>query len=201
MHLAGIEVLMDIYFKPGTNLYLMTDCLRHWVINYHIDGFRVNQEVMPAISLVSDPIISGVKLLTSYWDENMLHDTGALNDNVLAEYNEGFMNDARRFLKSDEGMVQTFSERFKRNAPDYSIINFITHVNGFTMMDLVSYDIKHNESNGENNNDGTEFNYSWNCGIEGKTRKRAVMRSRNEPDTQCLYDAALQSGNAYASCG
>ena len=133
---------------------------------------------MPAISLVSDPIISGVKLLTSYWDENMLHDTGALNDNVLAEYNEGFMNDARRFLKSDEGMVQTFSERFKRNAPDYSIINFITHVNGFTMMDLVSYDIKHNESNGENNNDGTEFNYSWNCGIEGKTRKRAVMRSR-----------------------
>lgn len=178
MHLAGIEVLMDIYFKPGTNLYLMTDCLRHWVINYHIDGFRVNQEVMPAISLVSDPIISGVKLLTSYWDENMLHDTGALNDNVLAEYNEGFMNDARRFLKSDEGMVQTFSERFKRNAPDYSIINFITHVNGFTMMDLVSYDIKHNESNGENNNDGTEFNYSWNCGIEGKTRKRAVMRSR-----------------------
>ena len=178
MHLAGIEVLMDIYFRPGTNLYLMTDCLRHWVINYHIDGFRVNQEVMPAISLVSDPIISGVKLLTSYWDENMLRDTGALNDNVLAEYNEGFMNDARRFLKSDEGMVQTFSERFKRNAPDYSIINFITHVNGFTMMDLVSYDIKHNESNGENNNDGTEFNYSWNCGIEGKTRKRAVMRSR-----------------------
>lgn len=178
MHLAGIEVLMDIYFMPGTNLCLMTDCLRHWVINYHIDGFRINQEVMPSISLVSDPIISGVKLMTSYWDENMLRDTGALNNDSLAEYNEGFMNDARRFLKSDEGMVQTFAERFKRNSSVYSIINFITHVNGFTLMDLVSYDIKHNETNGEGNRDGTEFNYSWNCGVEGKTRKRAIMRSR-----------------------
>ena len=156
----------------------MTDCLRHWVINYHIDGFRINQEVMPSISLVSDPIISGVKLMTSYWDENMLRDTGALNNDSLAEYNEGFMNDARRFLKSDEGMVQTFAERFKRNSSVYSIINFITHVNGFTLMDLVSYDIKHNETNGEGNRDGTEFNYSWNCGVEGKTRKRAIMRSR-----------------------
>lgn len=178
MHVAGIEVLMDIYFMPGTNLYLMTDCLRHWVINYHIDGFRINQEVMPAISLVSDPIISGVKILTSYWDEKMLYDTGAINDGSLAEYNEGFMNDARRFLKSDEGMVRAFSDRFMRNSNEYSVINFITHVNGFTLMDLVSYDIKHNESNGEFNRDGTEYNYSWNCGIEGKTRKRAVLKSR-----------------------
>ena len=66
------------------------------------------------------------------------------------------------------------------------------------MMDLVSYDIKHNESNGENNNDGTEFNYSWNCGIEGKTRKRAVMRSRMN---QIRNAFTMQSGNAYASCG
>lgn len=178
----------------------MTDCLRHWVINYHIDGFRINQEVMPSISLVSDPIISGVKLMTSYWDENMLRDTGALNNDSLAEYNEGFMNDARRFLKSDEGMVQTFAERFKRNSSVYSIINFITHVNGFTLMDLVSYDIKHNETNGEGNRDGTEFNYSWNCGVEGKTRKRAIMRQQNEPDKKCVYDAFMQSGNAYDSC-
>lgn len=179
MHRAGIEVLLDIYFLPETNLTLMTDCLRHWVLNYHIDGFRINTEVMPSLSLVSDPILSGVKLLTSYWDQNMLSATGVRREeNALAEYNEGFMNDARRFLKSDEGQVEHFVQRFRRNPEDFGVINFITHVNGFTMMDLVSYDIKHNDSNGELNRDGTEYNYSWNCGVEGKSRKKVIVERR-----------------------
>lgn len=178
-HAQGIEVLLDIYFAPGTNLHLMTDCLRHWVMNYHIDGFRVNQEVMPAISMVSDPILAGVKLLTSYWDQNMLMQSGVIHqENALAEYNEGYMNDVRRFLKSDEGQVGNFVERFRRNPRDYSVINFLAHVNGFTMMDLVSYDVKHNEDNGEMNQDGAEINYSWNCGVEGKSRKKTILARR-----------------------
>ena len=178
-HKAGIEVLMDIYFSPGTNICLMTDCLRNWVLGYHIDGFRINQDVMPSIILASDPILSGVKLLASYWDIEGLRRVGAVSsDNALAEYNEGFMNDARRFLKGDEGMVETFAGRLKRNPEDYAVINYITYVNGFTLKDLVSYDVKHNESNGEYNHDGTEFNYSWNCGTEGKTRKRFIMERR-----------------------
>lgn len=178
-HENGIEVLLDIYFSPGTNLFLMTDCLRNWVLQYHVDGFRVNQEVMSSLALASDPILSGVKLLTAYWDMDMLH-TAKISGrkNSLAEYNEGFMNDVRRFLKSDEGMVERVAGYFCRNSEEYSYINFITHVNGFTLMDLVSYDIKHNESNGEMNQDGTEFNYSWNCGVEGKTRKKAIMDRR-----------------------
>ena len=96
----------------------------------------------------------------------------------LAEYNEGFMNDARKFLKSDEGMVPKVANYFSRNSDEHAYINFMTHVNGFTMMDLVSYDIKHNEPNGEMNRDGTEFNYSWNCGVEGKTRKKAILDRR-----------------------
>lgn len=178
-HEAGIEVLMDIYFSPGTNLCLMTDCLRNWVLNYHIDGFRVNNEIMPSLALASDPILSGVKILASYWDREVLESCGAkYSEKFLAEYNEGFMNDARRFLKSDEGMVESFVNRFRHNSKDYSVINFITHVNGFTMMDLVSYDIKHNEANGEMNRDGTEYNYSWNCGVEGKSRKQTVVTKR-----------------------
>lgn len=178
-HKNGIEVLLDIYFSPGTNLFLMIDCLRSWVLKYHVDGFRVNQEVMPSLSLASDPILSGVKILTSYWDVDMLHGACITGQkNALAEYNEGFMNDARRFLKSDEGMIEKVVPAFSRNAKEYSVINFMTHVNGFTMMDLVSYDIKHNESNGERNQDGTEFNYSWNCGVEGKTRKKAILDKR-----------------------
>ena len=178
-HKEGIEVLMDIYFMPGTNLYLMTDCLRNWVLDYHIDGFRINNEVMPSVALVSDPVLSGVKILASYWDSALLQNTGIkYTGKFLAEYNEGFMNDARRFLKSDEGMTGSFMERFKRNMPYCIVINFITHVNGFTLMDLVSYDIKHNESNGEKNQDGTDYNYSWNCGAEGRSRKQAVLEMR-----------------------
>ena len=178
-HKAGIEVLMDIYFSPGTNICLMTDCLRNWVLNYHIDGFKINQDVMPSTILASDPILSGVKLLSSYWNMDELRRAGAVSpQNALAEYNEGFMNDARRFLKSDEGMVETFAGRFRRNPSDYAVVNFITYVNGFTLKDLVSYDIKHNESNGEDNRDGTEYNYSWNCGTEGRTRKKAVLERR-----------------------
>ena len=179
LHRNGMEVILDFYFAPGTNLNLMTDCLRHWVLNYHVDGFRVNTEVMPSLTLASDPILSGVKLFSSYWDEEMLSGAGIHQaDNCLAEYNEGFMNDARRFLKSDEGQAEAFYKRFYRHPDKVGVINFMTHVNGFTMMDLVSYDIKHNESNGERNADGTEYNYSWNCGVEGKTRKKAVLEQR-----------------------
>lgn len=179
LHQNGMEVLLDFYFAPGTNLNLITDCLRHWVLNYHVDGFRVNTEVMPSISLVSDPILSGVKLLSAYWDEKMLSRAGISHTgHFIAEYNEGFMNDARRFLKSDEGQVGAFFGRFYRHPAHAGVINFMTHVNGFTMMDLVSYDIKHNESNGERNTDGTEYNYSWNCGVEGKSRKKTVCEQR-----------------------
>ncbi len=178
-HKEGIEVIMDIYFLPGTNLYLMADCLRNWVLNYHIDGFRINNEVMPSVALVSDPVLSGVKILASYWDSQLLKNPGIKHKGkFLAEYNDGFMNDARRFLKSDEAMAASFAGRFKRNIPGCSVINFITHANGFTLMDLVSYDVKHNESNGEKNKDGTDYNYSWNCGIEGKSRKQAVSGLR-----------------------
>ena len=179
LHQAGIEVLLDIYFSPGTNICLMEDCLRNWVLEYHVDGFRVNQEVMPSLVLVSDPVLSGVKLLTSYWDIDVLRQAGVLRqENALAEYNEGFMNCARRFLKSDEGQVESFAEYFRRNGNEHSVVNFMTYVNGFTMMDLVSYDVKHNDDNGEMNQDGTEYNYSWNCGVEGKSRKKAIVARR-----------------------
>lgn len=179
MHQAGIEVLLDIYFSPGMNVWDMSDCLRRWILEYHIDGFRVNQEVIPSLNLVSDPVLSGVKILASYWDEQVMGQAGILRqENALAEYNEGFMNTARRFLKSDEGQVEAFANCFRRNPSSHAVINFMTYVNGFTMMDLVSYDVKHNDENGEMNQDGTQYNYSWNCGVEGKTRKKTVLARR-----------------------
>lgn len=201
-HKEGIEILMDMYFSPGTNLYLMIDCLRNWVIEYHIDGFRINNDVMPTLALVSDPVLSGVKLLTSYWDNGLLqsHNTSCPKK-FLAEYNEGFMSDARRFLKSDEGMIGSFVERFKRNSSNYSVINFITHINGFTLMDLVSYNTKHNESNGEMNKDGTDYNYSWNCGIEGKSRKRTIIVQRMRQIRNAFLMLLLSQGTPMILAG
>lgn len=199
-HKEGIEILMDIHFSPGTNLCLMTDCLRNWVLEYHIDGFRINNDVMPSLALVSDPVLSGVKILSSYWDSGLLKSLSC-SKKFLAEYNEGFMNDIRRFLKSDEGMTGSFAERFRRNPSDYSVINFIAHVNGFTMMDAVSYDIKHNESNGERNRDGTDYNYSWNCGTEGKSRKQAIVLKRMRQIRNAFLMLLLSQGTPMILAG
>ncbi len=88
------------------------------------------------------------------------------------------MTDMRRFLKSDEEMLHAFLYRQRRNPKDIHVINYVTAYEGFTLYDLVSYDYKHNEENGEDNKDGTDFNYSWNCGIEGGTRKKTVLALR-----------------------
>ena len=96
----------------------------------------------------------------------------------MAEYNEGFLYCMRHLLKSDENMLEDFIYRNRRNPKETGIINYLADQDGFTMMDMVSYDEKHNEDNGEDNRDGMEYNCSWNCGAEGPTRKRTVRELR-----------------------
>ncbi len=105
----------------------------------------------------------------------------------LVEYNDGFEQDMRRFLKGDEGMIRTVMDRMIRNPKDVGVVNYMAHTNGFTLMDMVSYDRKHNEANGENNQDGTDYNLSWNCGEEGPTRKKKIADLRRKQ----LRNAAL----------
>ena len=91
-----------------------------------------------------------------------------------------FMEDMRRFLKGDEGMLQAFEFRNRRNPAEYAVVNYMANTNGFTLMDAVSYDRKHNEKNGEENRDGSDYNYSWNCGAEGPTRKKKIVELRKQ---------------------
>ena len=88
------------------------------------------------------------------------------------------MMDARRFLKGDEGMLAPMAWRGRRNPKEAAVVNYMANHNGFTLMDAVSYDEKHNEANGEENHDGTVFNYSWNCGEEGPSRKKTTQELR-----------------------
>lgn len=195
LHENGIQIIMEMYFAHGTNNTLILDCLRYWVENFGIDGFKVNDEVVNGKLIVEDPYLSRTKFLATTWNLGEIYGYYEnLDEKVLAEYNDGFMVDARRFLKSDEGQTESFMHRFRRNEYQQSVVNYISNTNGFTLMDMVSYDRKHNDANGENGEDGTEYNYSWNCGWEGQTKKKQVVQLRLKQIKNILLMLFLSQG-------
>lgn len=155
MHLAGMEVVLEMPFVEGTSFSMILDCLRYWVMQYRVDGFIVNPYICNLDELTKDPVLAGSKILKK---------------------EDSFQNVMRRFLKGDEGMIQDVIWQLKNQ--DTQLYNYIASHNGFTLYDVVSYDGKHNEANGENNLDGPDYNYSWNCGAEGSSRKKAVNALR-----------------------
>ncbi len=179
LHENGIELILEFYFPKGTKTYLILDCIRHWVLEYHIDGVHVNRDYTPVEVLAQDPLLSHTKIMTeSFRMEEIYEDKHIPSYRNLAEYNGGFQITARRFLKGDEGQVAEFTQRARRNPKACGMVNYIASHNGFTLADLVSYDEKHNEANGEENHDGTDFNYSWNCGEEGPSRRKRILEMR-----------------------
>ena len=164
MHLAGIEVILEMPFTEGTTFSLILDCLRYWVMQYHVDGFIVNPYICNPDELAKDPVLAKSKILKK---------------------EDGFQNVMRRFLKGDEGMIRDVICQLKNQ--DTQLYNYIASHNGFTLCDVVSYDGKHNEANGENNLDGPDYNYSWNCGAEGYSRKKAVNELRKNQIFNALF--------------
>ncbi|MCS5421213.1 MULTISPECIES: glycogen debranching protein GlgX [Psychrilyobacter] len=171
---------------------MILDCLRYWASEYHIDGFRFDlasilsrdQEGAPMANpplletLAFDPILGKCKLIAEAWDAGGLYQVGSFPSwGRWAEWNGKFRDDIRKFLKGDKRAVKKVIERIQGSPDLYgwenrgttASINFITCHDGFTMMDLVSYNEKHNIANGEDNCDGTDDNESWNCGWEGPT--------------------------------
>lgn len=165
-HREGIEVVLDFPFTAQTRFQIVEDCLRYYVMEYHIDGFLLNPYQVPVEFLRRDPVLSGTKLLIK---------------------DESFQNTMRRFLKGDEGMIASVAEQFRRKTSVSGSCNYITNHTGFTLEDLVSYDAKHNEANGEQNQDGPEYNYSWNCGVEGKTRKKQIVKLRQGQKRNAMF--------------
>lgn len=156
-HKAGIEVVLEMPFTEGVLPQEVVHCLSYYMLEYHVDGFVVNPYYASWESLVNDPLLKGVKLMKK---------------------EEWYQNVMRRFLKGDEGMVSDVMWALRHNSREDGCCNYITSHTGFTLQDLVSYDGKHNEANGEKNQDGPQYNYSWNCGVEGDTRRKAVLNLR-----------------------
>ena len=179
---------------------LILDCLRYWVTEMHVDGFRFDLasvmardeegrllEDPPTLwEIESDPVLAGTKIIAEAWDAAGLYQVGTFIGHRWAEWNGQFRDDVRRFVKGDPDTVTRLAARITGSPDLYRqpdrepnrSINFITSHDGFTLNDLVSYDEKHNQANREGNHDGIDVNYSWNCGVEGPTDDPAVEALR-----------------------
>jgi len=180
---------------------MIVDSLRYWVDTMHVDGFRFDLasilardeagNVMPSPPVLwdieSDPALAGTKLIAEAWDAAGLYQVGRFTGDSWREWNGRFRDDVRSFFRGDEGSVAPLADRLLGSPQIYAhkereaeaSVNFVTCHDGFTLNDLASYNQKHNESNGEDNRDGTDDNRSWNCGVEGPTDDLAVEGLRN----------------------
>ena len=180
---------------------LIMNCLRYWVTEYRVDGFRFdlasilgrNENGSPMNqppllqSLAFDSILGNVKLIAEAWDAGGLYQVGSFPSwNRWAEWNGKYRDDMRRFLKGDTFMLHAAAQRIMGSPDLYppegrgsnASVNFLTCHDGFCLNDLYSYNTKHNEGNGWSNADGTNDNYSWNCGVEGETDDPDVLSLR-----------------------
>jgi isoamylase len=202
---------------------MILDSLRYWVREMHVDGFRfdlasilargASGELLPNPPVLwdieSDPVLAGTKLIAEAWDAAGLYQVGSFVGDAWQEWNGRFRDDVRSFFRGDEGTVANFVDRLigspaiyarKAREPEQSV-NFVTCHDGFTLNDLVSYNKKHNEANGEDNRDGANDNRSWNCGVEGPSADPAIEKLRTRQVKNFLTATLLSLGMPMIAMG
>ncbi len=201
-HKNNMEVIMQVYFKNDTGINEIINVLRYWHMEYHVDGFHLIGEVSGIKEVARDAFLSDCKIWYQYFPVNELYASHEKpKKRNLATYNDGYMYDLRRFLKGDEGMLYEVMKHMRINPATNGVINFITNYYGFTMADLFSYDRKYNEANGEDNKDGVDYNFSWNCGAEGSTRKKQVLALREKQMRNAFTLLMLSQGTPFFFMG
>ncbi len=195
---------------------MILDSLRYWVKEMHVDGFRFDLASIlardragqflvdpPALwDIETDPFLAGVKLIAEPWDAGGLYQVGSFIGDRWVEWNGRFRDDVRCFLKGEEDSVSGFASRLLGSPDLYGhedreaeqSVNFVACHDGFTLNDLVSYDRKHNEANREQNRDGSDYNLSWNCGVEGPSDDPKIEQLRNRQVKNFLAAALLSLG-------
>ena len=195
---------------------MILDSLRFWVQEMHVDGFRFDLasilargdsgQVLPNPPVLwdieSDPVLAGTKLIAEAWDAAGLYQVGSFVGDSWKEWNGRFRDDVRSFFRGEEGSVTRFADRLLGSPEIYAhkareaeqSVNFVTCHDGFTLNDLVSYNEKHNEANGESNRDGADDNRSWNCGVEGPTVDPVIEKLRNQQVKNFLTATMLSLG-------
>ena len=187
---------------------MILDCLRHWAEQMHVDGFRFDLAASLSrdergepvdrppllLEIEADPVLAGVTIIAEPWDAAGLYQLTTFAGDRWSVWNGQFRDHVRRFVKGDDGVVSVLADNLVGSAqlfrqPDRlpcRSVNFVTAHDGFTLNDLVSYDRKHNEANGAGNQDGTNDNFSWNCGCEGPTADKEIEALRRRQIRNCL---------------
>ena len=177
------------------------DCLHYWVEEMHVDGFRFDEGSVlhrggDGAPMEFPPVVWGIelsekladtKVIAEAWDAGGLYDVGNFPGSRWSDWNGRFRDDVRRFVRGDPGLISTIATRISGSMDMYegsgrgpsNSVNFITAHDGFTLYDLVAYNQKHNDANGEGNRDGIDDNLSWNCGAEGATDDPGVNAFRD----------------------
>ncbi len=178
LHKNGIEVILQFYFPPEIKQLYMLEVIKFWVKEYHIDGVRISGFHIPCRLLAEEPILKNTKIWCAYLpEEDMDIIANPVFKNFMAD-NGNYRYDMRRYLKGDEGMMNQVLYYQRRNPKEYGVVNYFADYDGYSLYDCVSYERKHNEENGENNRDGNNTNFTWNCGVEGDTRKKIILELR-----------------------
>jgi glycogen operon protein len=178
MHKNGIEVIMQFFFEENAKEDLVCAAIRHWVFNYHIDGVHMKGSYLAPAMVAQDPALSDIKIWYYGFDYGRIYGGKKADVRTLAEFKPDFMYASRRFLKGDDNSLGDFIRVMLENSENAGTVNYLCDYEGFRLADLVSYEHKRNETNGENNSDGTDNNLSWNCGMEGRTRRAAILNLR-----------------------
>ena len=195
---------------------MIVDSLRYWVEEMHVDGFRFDLASILARDtsgqpipnppvlwdIDTDPVLAGTKLIAEAWDAAGLYQVGSFIGDSWKEWNGRFRDDVRAFFRGEPGSVGRAADRLVGSPEIYGheereveqSVNFVTCHDGFTLNDLVSYEDKHNEANGEDNRDGADDNRSWNCGVEGPSDDPAVEKLRNQQVKNFLAVTLLSLG-------
>ncbi|MBQ6128723.1 MAG: hypothetical protein IJI51_03595 [Lachnospiraceae bacterium] len=201
LHIAGIEVIMRFYFPDMVNPAFIPHILGFWAREYHIDGFFLMGADIPMEMIAADIYLRDRKIYGVFFDKDSITRRKYGCNRNMAYVNADFMNCCRKYLKSDENMLQEFLYRQRLNPPDVHVTNYMTDYCSFTLNDLVSYDYKHNEANNEDNSDGENFNYSWNCGAEGVSRKKSIQSLRMKQIRNALVFLLLAQGTPMLLAG
>ncbi len=201
LHQNGMEVMMHFYFPPDVKPSYILDVLKYWVVEYHLDGIRISGMQIPYKMIAQEPVLKETKIRSEHFPITEIYGTKApVYRNLLAN-NDNFKVDMRRFLKGDENLVNQVIFYQKHNPQAHAVLNAITDYDGLSLYDSVVYERKHNEANGEENRDGTDYNYTWNCGIEGESRKKAIVELRIRQIKNALTFLLLSQGVPYIFAG
>lgn len=192
-HEKGMELLMQFYFPEEITVSEVVRVLEHWVIEYHVDGFQVLASRDKVEAAMKSPILADAKWITDESYHQMSKDVGV--------YGQSSLEDFRRYLKGDEGVVYSVIEHLSKKNTKNNLVKSIADYHGFRLADLVAYNNKHNEANGEANTDGTEHNFSWNCGVEGVTEDPRVLTLRMQQMKNALSLVLLGQGTPYIFMG